>query len=277
MALDILEFDLTDDIDAADRVERRVAHGVYRIFHNKRDIGQELWGMFKLKAGGYRLMSEIELQWPVENKQWLRYDLSDEWEPLLLWTQIDVDGMRRFSTYAPGAAEAFDISIYEQSIQHAEQNDEVRKTTGAMKPVNGVKPTTDKMRPIVPPRQIFNQALPRTSTTCLDYGSTLMNLAQFRMLQLSQGESAAMTALIPSQPSLMPITVDQTCTFTRVEDVSSVLDGFTSARRYVITEEGESAPHSTLWTDEHDVVLRQEIMFGTESHGCELVSYTWHG
>jgi hypothetical protein len=276
MALDILEFDLTDDLDTTDRVERRVAHGVYRIFHNKRDIGQELWGVFALKTGGFRLLSEIELSWPVENKQWLRYDLTDAWEPLLLWTQIDVDGMRRFATYAPASADAFDVSVYEQSIRHAEQNDEVRKT-GAMKPVNGAKPTTEKLRPIVPPRQILNEALPRNGSIHLDFGSTLMNLAQLRLLRLAQGESAGMTALIPSQPSLMPISVNQTCTFTRVEDVSSVLEGFTAARRYVITEEGDNAPHSTLWTDEHDVVLRQEIILGAESHGCELVSYQWHG
>jgi hypothetical protein len=274
MALDILEFDLMDDIEAIDRIDRRIAHGVYRIFHNKRDIGQELWGVFALKAGGYRLMSEIELQWPVENKQWLRYDLAEDWSPQLLWVQIDVDGMRRFTTYAPDADAAYDINIYEQSIRHAEHNDAVRKTTTAMKPV-GSKPKTDQMNPILPPRQILNRSFERSANMHLDFGSTLMNTAQLRQLGLKLGASATMTALIPSQPSLEPLTVNQT--FTRVEDVSSIMDGYASARRYVVTEEGEGAPHSTLWTDAHDIVLRLEIMMGNESHGCELVSYQWLG
>jgi hypothetical protein len=271
--------DFPESFDDADRIDRRIAHGVYRITHNKRDIGQELWGIFGLKEGGYRVMSEIDLRWPVENQQRTRFDLGADWQPRVLWVQIDAEDTRRFATYAPDDSDAIEVAIYEQPLRHADRDSGAgKKTTVSMTPIGKQKQQLSAAtHGLAQPRQILVTQLARTPTTLLDFGSTLFNFAHLRLLRLAMGHSASVTTVIPSQPTLAPMTVNQTYTFTRTEQIANALDGFNTARRYVITEDGDNAPITTLWTDDRDIAIRQEIMMGNELHGCDLVSYTWLG
>ncbi len=272
------ELDLPDELDEADRIDRRIAHGVYRITHNKREVGNELWGIFGLKDGGYRIMSEIDLRWPVENQQRTRYDLDAGWNPRVLWVQIDVDGNRRFATYTPDDGDAIDIAVYEQPLRYTERDSRAgaKKTTVSMAPI-GKAVQNQTFKPNVQPRQVLALQQPRTAITMLDFGSTLFNFTHLRLLGLKMGSSIEIETLIPSQPLLVPMSVQQTYTFTRTEQIASALDGYNDAQRYVITENGDDAPITTLWTDERGIALRQEIIMGNEIHGCELVSYKWIG
>ncbi len=248
------------------RIKTRIANGVYRINHNKREIGEELWGIFKLKDGGYRLLTEISLQWPVASSQRVRFDLEQDWAARVLWVQLDTPGVRRVATYAPDP-QNFGISVYEQPLR----NGESRSRNG------GNTLTTDSFRIANPPRQIFHDSVGRSIATYLDFGSTLFNFAHLRALRLQLGTAASITTVVPTQPTLLPMQVKQTYTYTRDEQISCAVSGYAAARRYVITEDGDHAPISTLWTDAHDICLRLDIVMGTDSHGCELTQYEWHG
>ena len=57
------------------RVERRLADGVYRILHGEALVGEENWAILALKGGGYRLMTELHLDWPKTHQQ--RDELDD--------------------------------------------------------------------------------------------------------------------------------------------------------------------------------------------------------
>jgi hypothetical protein len=72
--------DLDFSLDGSSRVTYRIAHGVYRITHNRRLVGEELWGIFGLLSGGYRLMTEIDLTWPVQNQQRAQLDFGHQLE-----------------------------------------------------------------------------------------------------------------------------------------------------------------------------------------------------
>jgi hypothetical protein len=263
ISVDNLDSELQLDADSTERISHRIASGVYRIFHNKRDIGEELWGIFALKDGGMRLLTEIALDWPVPNQQRARFDLNADWTPRVLWLQLDVNGTRRVATYTPEEA-VFGISVYEQSLRGTEHSAATAHDR-----------TTDGFRQSHPPRQTLSTTLPRSLASYLDFGSTLFNFAHLKLIALPLGASIGITAVVATQPALTPIQIKQTYTFTREEQISNSITGYGAARRYVITEDGERAPISTLWTDNRGIALRQEILMGNETHGCELVSYTW--
>jgi hypothetical protein len=243
------------DLDSSDRIGRRVAHGVYRITHNKREIGEELWGVFSLREGGYRLMSEIDLKWPVLNQQRSRLDLDANWRASMLWVQIDAQGLRRQATYVPDG-EAIEVAVLEQPLRYTE--------------------ATETLREGVPAKTVLETRIPTTQRTLLDFGSTLFNFAHLKVLPMREGESLPMTALVPRQPSLEPLQIKQTYTFARVEQIANSINGYDQARRYVIAEEGDHSPVTVIWTDLHGITLRQQIQIGDATHGCELVSYRWH-
>lgn len=268
------DLDLNSGLDDSDRIDLRVAHGVYRVTHNKREVGEELWGIFRLKSGGYRLMSEIDLRWPVHNQQRARYDLNGDWTPRELWVQIDAEGVRRMATYAPDG-DAIEVAVQELPLRYADVGKGASKNA-AKAALRAQRDNNDRLREAVPARTVLETRVPKTPATFLDFGSTLFNFAHLRALRLKVGGAAPMTAVVPSQPSLAPLIVRQTYTFTRVEQIANAINGYTDGHRYVITEEDERAPLTTLWTDHHDITLRQEIIMGAETHGCELVSYTWN-
>lgn len=262
--VDPLDFDLQGELDQSSRIDRRIAHGVYRISHNKREIGEELWGVFGLKNGGYRLMTEIDLKWPVPNQQHARFDLTKDWHGDALWIQIDAEGARRIATYFV-EGDIVDVSVFEQPLRYPDNGHASRLP----------REQVDRLREHIPPRQVLSTQIALTPSTFLDFGSTLFNFAHLKRIALQAGQSVPMTAIIASQPDLTPLAIRQTYAFTRVEQVTNSLDGYGAARRYVITEEGDDAPVSTLWTDERGITLRQEVAMRGELHGCELISYTW--
>jgi hypothetical protein len=267
-----LAFDQSDRADAI-RVERRIAHGVYRITHNRKVVGEELWGVFALRQGGYRLMAEIDLTWPIPNQQRAMLDLRDDWLARKLWVQIDAEGKRRKATYTPVESEV-QIEVYEEPLRYSEAKLE---RGGREQPLN--------LAASPPPRQVLQTRASYDDNTFLDFGSTLFNFAHLRRLNLmpdGANQRVEIAALVVTQPTLEPLKLVQTYAYIREEQVSMSLQPYIRAYRYLI-EEREGAPNlanpptATIWTDDHGIAIKQEVLLDKDVHGCELTSYQWVG
>jgi hypothetical protein len=255
------------DLDNSDRIGQRVSHGVYRVTHNRKDVGEELWGIFGLRDGGYRIMTEIDLRWPVPNQQRARIDLDADWHPVALFIQLDAQGKRHRAHYLltedrTGA----EVNVFEENLRYTDTgksaNEQSISLTQATKP-----------------KRMFGDTLPFDANTFFDFGSTLLNFVHFRRLNLRLNTKATRRMIVVAQPTLEPMTLTQTFAYVRDEVISTQLQPAIPTHRYTIEEQTESgeAPISTLWADHHDVVLKQDVLLGKDTHGCELVSYTWQG
>lgn len=257
--------DLDLDLDNTDRIIRRIAHGVYRITHNRKVVGEELWGIFGLQGGGYRLMTEIDLKWPIPNQQRARLDLDGDWRVRRLWVQLDADGKRRVAHYLPEGDEV-NVTVFEEPLRYpAEGNRSPREQ--ALQTAVAAKA-----------KRVFAGSAPYGPETFLDYGSTLLNFAHLRRLHLVPNTQVQIQTVVVTQPSLEPLEVAQTYTYVRDEQITTLIQPFMVTRRYMIEEstDGEDGgPVTTLWTDPNGVAIKQDVLLGKETHGCELISYQW--
>jgi len=258
--------DLDLDLEQGDRVSRRVAHGVYRILHNRKVVGEELWGIFGLRTGGYRLMAEIDLKWPVVNQQRVRLDVDSNWQTQSLWAQIDAQGRRRVAQYTP-AAEGIEVSVMEGSLRYADAGR------------NADQPF--QLAPAAKAKPVLNTTLPANGDVFLDFGSTLLNFAHLKRMKLAPGKPLDIQTIVVMQPALEPLPIVQVYTYQRDEQITSLIEPYVNTRRIMIEErDGLSeagAPVTTLWVDDHGVAVKQDVLLGRETHGCELTSYTWQG
>jgi hypothetical protein len=254
------------DLEPGDRVSGRVAHGVYRILHNRKVIGEELWGIFALRRGGYRLLAEIDLKWPVPNQQRVRLDVDAGWQTHTLWAQIDARGRRRVAHYVP-ADDGIEVDVMEGALRYADAGR------------NSDQPF--HLAPAAKPKQVLNTVLPANGQVFLDFGSTLLNFAHLKRMSLALGQSQDIQTIVIMQPALEPLSLVQVYTYQRDEQITSLIEPYVNTRRYTIEErDGLSeagAPVTTLWVDEHGMAVKQDVQLGRDTHGCELTSYTWHG
>jgi len=255
--------DLDFSLDGSSRVTHRIAHGVYRITHNRRLVGEELWGIFGLLSGGYRLMTEIDLTWPVQNQQRAQLDLDTNWKVQQLRVQLDLEGRRRSACYLFTDGE-IEITVHEEPLRYAE----------------AMRTTREAAAQPMAPKRVYANKLVCSPSTFLDYGSPLMNFAHLRRLSLGTGEQTQIHAVVVTQPLLEPLVLRQTYTYVRDEQLSTTIMPFMTAHRYMIEEhtlsQNQSAgPVTTLWTDQHKIVLKQEVLMGKDTHACEMVSYAW--
>lgn len=256
------------DLDQSDRITRRIAHGVYRILHNRRVVGEELWGIFGLLGGGYRLMADIDLIWPVPNQQRAQLDLDGAWSARKFWVQLELEGKRRVARYMLGDGE-LEIAIYEEPLRYGDPNRASHEQPSALLAMARAK-------------CVYATKVAYGPHTFLDYGSTLLNFAHLRRLPLRPGAQAQIEAIVVTQPSLEPLALSQTYCYVRDEQLTSLVQPFMITRRYTIEEHiagngRNDASFTTIWADQHDVVIKQEVLLGKETHGCELVSYQWMG
>ncbi len=258
--------DIEPGPEQEDRISRRVAHGAYRILHNRKVVGEELWGIFGLRNGGYRLMTEIDLKWPVSNQQRVRLDVDAGWQTQSLWAQIDAQGKRRVAHYTP-AAEGIEVHVLEGVLRYADAGRDADQPF--------------QLAPAARPRPVLSATLPAKRDAFLDYGSTLLNYVHLKRMTLAQGKPVEIQTIVVMQPALEPLSLVQVYTYDRDEQITSLIDPYVSTRRYTIEErDGLSeagAPVTTLWVDDHGVAVRQDVLMGRDTHGCELTSYTWQG
>jgi hypothetical protein len=256
--------DIDLDLEQGDRVSRRVAHGVYRILHNRKVVGEELWGIFGLRAGGYRLMAEIVLHWPAPNQQRVRLDVDATWQTQTLWAQIDLHGKRRVAHYTPSGS-GIEVSVMEGALRYADAGR------------NADQPF--QLAPAAKPRPALNTTLPAKGDVFLDFGSTLLNFAHLKRIELLPGKSVDIQTIVLMQPALEPLSLVQVYTYQRDEQITSLIEPYVNTRRVTIEErDGLSeavAPVTTLWIDEHGIAVKQDVLLGRDTHGCELTSYTW--
>ena len=258
-------------LDQTERISRRVAHGVYKLTHARKPIGEELWGIFGLRGsgespGGYRLMSEIDSRWPLPNQQRARLDLDENWLARKLWVEVDAGNARRTAIYTPDReARMVHITITESLLRYAEGSKGGR---GADAQLTLKAPDAGK--------QVFEDRLPFDENTYLDFGSTLFNFAHLKRVDMSK-DKASIKAIVVKLPSLEPLALTQTYEYVTEEPVNSLLYSQQLAHCYKIIETGGGSAVTTFWSDSHGVILKQEVNLKNEWHGCELTSYKWVG
>ena len=303
-----------DDVrlDQSNRIARRVAHGAYRILHAHRIVGDEAWGIFGLLNGGYRLMTEIEQDWPVPNQQRICLDVDARWQPRTLWVQVDAEGVRHNAKYSI-AGGAIGIDVQQAPLQSDDQP--ARRTSVSRSRVQvGLQPAgsgagagagagsasparivLDRMTTWEDVEDLpFDNAKTRAQSapasrktanrtrlswdagTHLDFASTLSNFIVLQRSDLALGVPVTFDSIVPALPELAPMRVEQTYLYERDEplrgDPAKPLTG-----RYRITEDGQDNAATVFWADEHGIVLAQELIVNGEPHGCESVQYTWLG
>ena len=127
------------------RVERRLADGVYRILHGEALVGEENWAILALKGGGYRLMTELHLDWPKTHQQRAELDTDANWNPVGLWAEIDFNGKRRSATYLIEPGGVLDVRITEQKLPTNEDASAGRR--GLNRPSSAPTPILISPRP----------------------------------------------------------------------------------------------------------------------------------
>lgn len=284
--------DFDFNTDQSTRVARRVAHGVYRLTHADADIGEELWSIFALRNGNYRLMTEIDLLWPVPHQQRTHLDVNANWAVQALWAQVDLNHTRRMATYTPNGA-ALDIEITETRVHAEEEHSSKHKMRKVMAP--GI---TAGHTGASPGKIVLRRRVAFTASTHLDFASVLFNFVALQRLQLPQQGRATFDAVVLMLPSLEPLQVSQTYHYERDEVLADLVApppvprivaaappqeprAQLPARRYTITEiaaAGDPAGTvTTFWTDAHGIAIRQELSLDGAPHRCEVVSYQWRG
>jgi len=270
------ELDLT--LDQTERISRRIAHGVYRLSHGRKPIGEELWGIFGLRGGGdqnashrggYRLMSEIDSRWPIPNQQRARLDLDENWMARKLWVEVDAGNARRTAIYEPDyTARVVYISITESLLRYADSKGRDGKHRG----------TPDSLQLSAPEagKAVYDDQMPFDANTYLDFGSTLFNFAHLKRVDMSK-DKASIRAIVVKLPSLEPLALRQTYEYVTEEPVNTALFSQQLAHSYRIFESDGGKAETTFWADAHGIVLKQEVNLKGELHGCELTSYKWVG
>ena len=204
--------ELDIDLDTADRISQRIAHGVYRITHGKRVVGEELWGIFGLRSGGFRLMSEIDLKSPMPNKQRAQLDLDEHWQARKLWVEVDVDGRRRMATYTPDRpANLLFIQVSELLLRYVDSGKGGRSLDGPF-----------MLNPPDKSKVVYEDEVPFDSQSYLDFASTLFNFAHFKRIsnQLREKNKARIKAVVVKLPSLEPLLLKQTYEYITDEPVN---------------------------------------------------------
>lgn len=258
--------ELDIDLDTADRISQRIAHGVYRITHGKRVVGEELWGIFGLRSGGFRLMSEIDLKSPMPNKQRAQLDLDEHWQARKLWVEVDVDGRRRMATYTPDRpANLLFIQVSELLLRYVDSGRGGRSLDGPF-----------MLNPPDKSKVVYEDEVPFDSQSYLDFASTLFNFAHFKRIsnQLREKNKARIKAVVVKLPSLEPLLLKQTYEYITDEPVG---DNLQLAQCYTITESDGGSAKTTFWSNSHGVILKQNVALNGEQYGCELTSYRWLG
>ena len=270
------DLDLSDlSLDQTERISRRIAHGVYRLSHARKPIGEELWGIFGLRGtgdspGGYRLMSEIDSRWPLPNQQRARLDLDENWVARKLWVEVDAGNARRTAVYEPNrAARSVLISVTESLLRYADGGKSSGKQGRRAEAQLVLKaPEAGKL--------VYEDQLPFDENTYLDFGSTLFNFAHLKRVDMSK-DKATIKAIVVKLPSLEPLPLTQSYEYVTEEPVNSLLYSQQLAHCYKIIETDGGSAVTTFWSDSHGIILKQEVNWKNEWHGCELTSYKWVG
>ncbi len=304
-----------DDVrlDQSNRIARRVAHGAYRILHAHRVVGDEAWGIFGMLSGGYRLLTEIEQDWPVPHQQRICLDVDARWQPRTLWVQVDAEGERHSAKFTV-AGSVVSIDIQQAALQAEDQPARAPAVSRGQVQV-GLQPAGSSASGGAdqPARIVLNRAtiredeeltspfdssrirtatasrrttsrtrLPFGAATHLDFASAFSNFIVLQRADLPPGGSIRLDAIVPALPGLAPLRIEQIYACEGEEplrgDPAKPL-----TRRYQITERQQgNAPAvittpTTFWADGHGIVLAQQLAINGEPHGCEMVRYTWLG
>lgn len=262
--------------DQSIRVARRLAHGVYKLTRDGRDIGEEVWSIFALLNSGYRLMAEIDQKWPMTHEQRVQLDVDEHWNAQGMWVQIDIGNVRRMAACIP----ADNVLNVELTDQRLNEEDQLRSKWKQRSKAGAVPPARNPPAPSVSAatagvnKSVAQVQAPFEANTHLDFASALSNYVALQRLKLEQGSQATFNSIVLSLPTLVPINVEQTYSYDP-EDAQREDPIKPLGRQYSIVETAPPNLKTTFWTDEHGIVLKQELMLHGARHVCEMVNYRW--
>ncbi len=260
--------------DQSIRIARRLAHGVYRLTRDGREIGEEVWSLFALLNSGFRVMTEIDQKWPLAHEQRIQVDVDDHWNTQGMWVQLDIGANRRMATCIP----ADGVLSVELTDQHLNEEDQLRsrwkQRSKAGAAAHHPAAPASATAPVAGKKSVTQVQVPFESGTHLDFASSLSNYVVLQRYKPEQGSLATFNSIVLSLPTLVPVNVEQVYSYDSAdeqrEDPIKPL-----GRQYSISE--TAAPHlkTTFWTDEHGIVLKQELHLQGARHVCEMVNYRW--
>jgi hypothetical protein len=234
-----------------------------------------VWAIFALLNGTYRLMTDIDLTWPMTNAQRAQLDLDARWNTQGVWVEVDINNTRRMASYIPQgntlSVEVMESRLHEHEEEQRNNRARLRNTGGVISPEPARLSASG-----VAGKTILQQELPFDGSTFLDFASAMFNFVILQRLQLTLGSSATFNTVVLTLPSLEPLNIRQTYRYERDEalagDATQPL-----ARRYTITEAGSAGTITTFWTDARGIVVKQELLLDGVTHACEMLNYRWQG
>jgi len=259
--------------DQSVRIARRMAHGVYRILHAGQEVGEEAWSLLALLNGGYRVMTEIDMKWPVHNQQRAQLDVDDHWNATGMWVQIDMGRSRRMAAYIPDG-NRLNIELTDLLINEDDQRTGKRRLHSSVNSLNPLPARLSASPSMAPKNTVVQRQLPYDAATHLDFASAVFNFVVLRRLQLTPGSEASFNSVVISLPTLEPVSLRQTYRYDADEmpgpDITQP-----PPQRYIITESGAPDMVTTFWCDQRNIVLKQELTLDGAIHACEMVNYRW--
>ena len=268
--------DLDYGTDQSLRIARRLAHGVYKLTRDGRDIGEEVWSVFALLNSGYRVMTEIDQKWPMAHEQRVQLDVDEHWNVQGMWVQIDIGSVRRMAACKP-ADNMLNVELTDQRLNEEDQlrsKWKQRSKSGAVPPARNPPASSVSAASAGVNKSVTQVQAPFEPNTHLDFASALSNYVVLQRLKLEQGGQATFNSIVLSLPTLVPISVEQTYTYDS-EDAQREDPIKPLGRQYSIVETAPPNLRTTFWTDEHDIVLKQELLLHGARHVCEMVNYRW--
>ncbi len=259
--------------DQVARTAQRIAYGVYRITHAGQQVGEETWNLLALVTGGFRITTEINLKWPLHNRQRAVLDVDDRWNVHGLWVQLDIAGSRRKAAYIPNG-NRINIDITDLPVIDDGQRDG-KLHMGRHLSLSGARPYRLGASPNMTTRENgARRQLMFEPTTHVDFASAMFNYVVLKRLSLRPGTEASFSSVVVTLPSLEPLNIRQIYRYD-ADELPDFDPTQAPLRRYTISEVGAPDLATTFWSDNHDVVHKQELMLNGVLHGCEIINYRW--
>lgn len=213
--------------------EGLIATGLYYVRHGARKLGEESFQLFELPNGrGYYLQSAMVLQWPLPHTQRITLELDPTWCFRTLRIELEAEGHFTLARYQ------IEGNLLKTRIEATG-----RRPAELSHPWEGA---------------------------VWDYPSALFAVALCKKVGLASGNSAPISVIRLTLPSLQP--TPMRCTCTRLFDHTHAFElGSFFVKEFTLLFQSQELLHT--WVDEAGVPLRMERSEQGELRHFDLVRY----
>lgn len=213
--------------------EGLIATGLYYVHHGARKLGEESFQLFELPNGrGYHLQSAMVLQWPLPHTQRITLELDPTWCSRAARIELEAEGHLTLARYQ------LEGNLLKTRIE----------ATG---------------------RRLAELSHPGEGALW-DYPSALFAVALCKKVGLAPGDSAPISVIRLTLPSLHP--TPMRCTCTRLFDHTRAFElGSFFVKEFALLSQSQEFLHT--WVDEAGVPVRMERVEQGEPMRFDLVRY----